>query len=333
MVPLRRCGSHALRLRLNLNSNLYSPYPLHIIDFKPIVSLYGDLNNDANYLKLVRDVIGLLQCSLVKWDDVSFDVEQFFDRIKYKSRSIHTVAIELLLEAGKQHRSKIVMDKSLDNIHDWEEIISIYPDLLFLNVVRDPRAQVSSMNKSIIYEFDAILNANMWKNAHEAVQKLIEIHPNKVLTITFEDFIENQKNVIEKVSHFFGMDFVPKMLDINLSDEAKRLALQSRLWESNSSAPIRSNIDKYKQTLTEDEIKQIEAITGELMDLYGYKRIYSKGSLPKITAEMVAQAKIRSDERRKEAWDELQLSNMQDYKRRQDRISYIERTRQSFSQA
>ncbi|MET5021331.1 sulfotransferase, partial [Burkholderia pseudomallei] len=26
MIPLRRCGCHALRLRLNLNSQCYSPY-------------------------------------------------------------------------------------------------------------------------------------------------------------------------------------------------------------------------------------------------------------------------------------------------------------------
>ncbi|MCI5207282.1 MAG: sulfotransferase, partial [Candidatus Electrothrix sp. ATG2] len=33
MIPLRRCGSHALRLRLNLSPEFYAPYPLHIVDF------------------------------------------------------------------------------------------------------------------------------------------------------------------------------------------------------------------------------------------------------------------------------------------------------------
>ena len=27
MTPIRRCGSHALRLRLNLSPDFYSPYP------------------------------------------------------------------------------------------------------------------------------------------------------------------------------------------------------------------------------------------------------------------------------------------------------------------
>ena len=37
MVPLRRCGSHALRLRLNVSPTFHSPYPLHIVDFMPLV--------------------------------------------------------------------------------------------------------------------------------------------------------------------------------------------------------------------------------------------------------------------------------------------------------
>jgi len=59
MIPLRRCGSHALRLRLNFNPQFYSPYPLHIVDFMPLLPLYGDLEDDHAYFRLVSDVVGL----------------------------------------------------------------------------------------------------------------------------------------------------------------------------------------------------------------------------------------------------------------------------------
>ena len=39
MIPLRRCGSHALRLRLNLSPQFYSPYPLHLVDMMPLLPL------------------------------------------------------------------------------------------------------------------------------------------------------------------------------------------------------------------------------------------------------------------------------------------------------
>ncbi|MES2935706.1 MAG: sulfotransferase, partial [Pseudomonadota bacterium] len=70
MIPLRRCGSHALRLRLNFNPQFCSPYPLHIVDFMPMVPLYGDLSDDAAYFRMIVDVVGLQAASMVKWPDV-----------------------------------------------------------------------------------------------------------------------------------------------------------------------------------------------------------------------------------------------------------------------
>src|ERR1700737_3593453 len=73
MIPLRRCGSHALRLRLNFNPQFYSPYPLHIVVFMPMVQLYGDLADDRAYFRLVTDVIGLQAAGMVKWPAIVFD--------------------------------------------------------------------------------------------------------------------------------------------------------------------------------------------------------------------------------------------------------------------
>lgn len=42
MIPIRRCGSHALRLRLNCSPDFYSPYPLHLVDFMPLLKFYGN---------------------------------------------------------------------------------------------------------------------------------------------------------------------------------------------------------------------------------------------------------------------------------------------------
>jgi len=43
MIPLKARGSHALRFTLNFSPDFYSPYPLHLVDFMPLLRLYGDL--------------------------------------------------------------------------------------------------------------------------------------------------------------------------------------------------------------------------------------------------------------------------------------------------
>jgi hypothetical protein len=106
MIPLRRCGSHALRLRLNNSPEFYSPYPLHIIDFMPLLPKYGDLQNDENYFRLLVDVIGLQSVSMVKWKDIVFDPAELFETLKNESRSVHRILWELLLRAGEQHQAR-----------------------------------------------------------------------------------------------------------------------------------------------------------------------------------------------------------------------------------
>src|SRR5262249_37205768 len=146
----------------------YSPYPLHIVDFMPLLPFYGDLADDRNYFRLIVDVIGLQTVSMVKWKDIVFDPVDIFEAISGQSRSVHRIVWEMLLRAGELHGARLVMDKSLDSVHYADELLKLFPNMLFLNVIRDPRAQVSSMNRAIIHDYDASLNVLTWVKAHKA---------------------------------------------------------------------------------------------------------------------------------------------------------------------
>ena len=93
--------------------------------------------------------------------------------------------------------------------------------MLFLNVVRDPRAQIASMNKAIIHDFDTLLNAQTWLEAHRAADAVIKQYPQRTLTIRYEDFLANEEGVLRKVCEFFGIEFLPEMLDVSHSQEAQ----------------------------------------------------------------------------------------------------------------
>ena len=326
MVPLRRCGSHALRLRLSASPDFYSPYPLHLVDFLPLVPLYGDLTDDATYFQLTLDLLGLQSSSLVKWDGLTFDPIRFFDEIKAQPRSPHTIAWTMLMTAARQRGARVVMDKSLDNVHAWPELLQLYPNMLFINLVRDPRAQVSSMNRAIIHEFDTLLNARILVDAFEAVQRLIAAHPDRVVTIRFEDFIADEGRVVRQLCDFLALRFLPEMLQIELSAEAARIARQSALWESNSSPPIKANVDKFRATLSPLEIEQIETLAGSVMATYGYETMTDARA--EITASTWTEARRRGEERKAKAWEDLRRTKPQDYMLRRYRSDFIEGRRQ-----
>jgi hypothetical protein len=230
MIPLRRCGSNALRLRLNFSPQFYSPQPLNIVDFIDYVPLYGDLANDNNYFQLVIDVIGLQTATMVKWANVALEPIKIFEAIAHRPRSIHSIVWEMLNQAGKQHHATVVMDKSLDSIHYADDLVQLFPEMRFIHVVRDPRAQVSSMNRAIIYDFDTLLNTQRWIEAHQAADKLIKTYPERVLIVRFEDFITDQRGVLQKICDFIGIEFLEDMLDISKSEEAVQLSKLSALF-------------------------------------------------------------------------------------------------------
>jgi Sulfotransferase family len=331
MIPLRRCGSHALRLRLNASPDFYSPYPLHVVDFMPLVPLYGDLADDKNYFQMVVDIVGLQTASMVKWPEAIFDPMKVFEAIQNEPRSVHRIVWELLFEAAGAHHPKVVMDKSLDSVHYAEELMSLFDDMLFLNVVRDPRAQVASMNKAIIHDFDSGLNAATWLESYSIARNLAERFPQRVLTIRYEDFLANQEVVLKKICAFFGIAFLPSMLDVSQSSEAKDISKMSALWESNLSAPIAANIDKFKKSLSMEEIEVIETITGRYMDFYGYERM-TPGQAKWSKSEQ-AEARKQSEEKKQKAWADLKEGNYKDYILRRFRIDYIQMVKDRLTKA
>ncbi|MBT9312674.1 sulfotransferase family protein [Leptothoe kymatousa] len=321
MIPIRRCGSHALRLRLNASPDFYSPYPMHIVDFMPLVPAYGDLSNDWNYFQMAVDLVGLQNSTMVKWDGVALDPVSIFNTIKDKPRSVHMVAWEMLFQAGEQNNAKLVMDKSLDNIHYASDLVSLFDDMLFLNVVRDPRAQICSINRAIIHDYDTLLNSLTWVKAHKAAKALADKFPDRVLTIRYEDFLTNQEAVLRKVCQFFKIDFLPTMLDISASPEAQSIAGRSALWENNCFAPIAANIDKFKKALSAEEIEIIETVTKDYMDLYGYSFMTSASA--NVNDDAIESAKERSALGKHKAWLDLELFDPQDYQLRQFRNDYL----------
>ncbi|NEO30259.1 MAG: sulfotransferase [Symploca sp. SIO3C6] len=321
MIPIRRCGSHALRLRLNFSPEFYSPYPLHIVDFMPLVELYGDLSNDQAYFQLVIDLIGLQNATMVKWDDVALDPVCVFEAIKDQPRSPHVIAWEMLFQAGQKHNVKVVMDKSLDNVHYAAELVSLFDDILFLNVVRDPRAQINSINRAIIHDFDTLLNTLTWVKAQDVAKALAEKYPEKVLTIRYEDFLANQAGILHKICDFFGIEFSESMLDVSSSQEANNISVLSALWQTNTSAPITAYIDKFKKSLGTEEIEIIETIASEYMHYYGYEKM-TKAAV-NITDEMIEGAKKRSELKKQQAWIDLKANDPRDYQLRKFRADYI----------
>lgn len=316
MVPLRRCGSNAIRLRMNLHPEFYSPYPLHLCDVKKTYQVEDDLE----YFQMVVDMVGLQRHSLVAWENVVLDPVDIFKTIRDKPRSIYQVYWEMLSRAGKQHHARVVMDKCQDSVCDFQELVQLFPHLLFLDVVRDPRAQVSSMNDAIIYDFDTQLNTTRWVQSRQWSEQIHQKHPDKILTIRYEDFILNQEDTLRTICRFMGLPFDPCVLEVQHSQEAHDMSLLSPLWETNYSHPIPHYMNKFQEKLTWAEIEHIESKTLEWMKKYHYTPMTPhQAPLP----YSIHTAQERSRQKEETWWAHLQKKYPYDFILRKSRSRFL----------
>jgi hypothetical protein len=150
-----------------------------------------------------------------------------------------------------------------------------------------------------------------------------------VLTIRFEDFLADQEAALRKICGFFGIDFLPAMLDVSHSQEARKISTRSTLWESNAAAPIAANVDKFKKFLTRDEIETIETLAGKHMDYYGYEKT-TEGAA-RITSQKIAAAKRHSEKKKALAWEALKAKDYRDYRLRLFRSDYLQMVQKRLS--
>jgi len=191
--------------------------------------------------------------------------------------------------------------------------------------VRDPRAQVVSMNRSIIYDFDISLNAARWADAQRAAERLAERYPTRVLTVRYEDFIADEAAIIARIADYLGLTFTPDMLAVSQSADAHKIAGMSDLWATNAKAPVAANVDKWRTQLSPADVEIIETLTGEYMDRYGYVR--ETAASAEVSEAQFADAERLSGDLCARAWSCLLENNSRDYLLRTLRANYLRMTR------
>jgi hypothetical protein len=161
-------------------------------------------------------------------------------------------------------------------------------------------------------------------------RSLVARYPERVLTIRYEDFLGDQEQTLRKVCQFFEIDYLPEMLDVTRSPEAKQISQMSALWASNCFAPISANVDKFKQQLTLEEIAIIETLALEYMNLYGYELMTDANVT--IAESTFSKARERSETVKKTAWRDLEQNNYRDFILRRVRADYLARVRHRLEQ-
>ncbi len=280
MIGTQRSGSNLLRLMINQLPEIAAPHPPHILQrMMPLVPGYGDLTVDENFFQLVEDVCRLVELNPVPWEGVTLDRRDVARRCRERSlAAVHGAVYDTCADAKG---AKTWCCKSLANINYTAQIEAYFKEPRYIYLYRDGRDVAVSFHKAVVGEKHFYHIAKDWAATQELALRLRrEIPPSRFLSVAYERLIEDPEKAARGICGFLGLAYRESMLDYHNTEEAKRAASSSDLWQNVTNPVMTSNSRKYLSAMTGEDIRIFESVAGPQLDALGYERASAKTGEP-----------------------------------------------------
>ena len=227
--------------------------------------------------KEIADIIGYIRKDekLNNW--YNFDIEQIIKKIE----CTRSLTVQKLLDLVF-YEYAIAIDSGTTYLGNKKGIYAagggpyikaLFPDSLFIFIIRDPRDVVRSTKKAWgrTYKDAAVLF-----NAHlHHIDVMCRKFPNNCLVIKYEDIITEPKKTSMDICDFLKVEFDDKMLQFYKGNEKGQRLVQTKLAKhTNTFSTFNRDLIgqwRIKKDLTSEEIHGIENICRAHMLKYGYE--------------------------------------------------------------
>ena len=271
MIGTQRSGSNLLRVMINQSPELIAPHPPHILErLAPLLSAYGDLSNDQNFLALIDDVILLIETNPVSWQMEKIDRQELLNACRERSLVAICFQVHDLLARSNDARDWVC--KSLANVHYADEIHGYGGKRAkFIHLHRDGRDVAVSFRKAIVGEKSAYHIAKQWSEEQaKALSLQAGLPKDQFISVRYSDLVRTPREELLKLCDFMEIAFQDQMLEFHTSQEAKNTSQAGQMW-SNVQKPIMSeNVSKFLKELSLLDVSVFEAVAGEALTALGY---------------------------------------------------------------
>jgi hypothetical protein len=256
---------------LNQIEEVAAPHPPHILlNFFPLLPLYGDLDNDANFPKLAEDI-----CDFVKANPVSWEVDDLHGSAlaarcgQHSLIDLYSAIYEIYAE---RHNATIWCNKSMVNLYYIPQIESKGLKPIYIHLVRDGRDVAVSFRKAIVGEKHIYHLAKQWKQDQETAEKYAkEYAPDRYVVVYYEDLIHDAEGTMKKLLEKLNLNFNKEVLDFYRTEEAKNTAEAGKMWNNVVKPVMTQNSNKFLSQLSPADILLFESIAGDTLTHFGYK--------------------------------------------------------------
>jgi len=151
-----------------------------------------------------------------------------------------------------------------------------YPEARFINVIRDPRAVVSSLIRSNVHHSNVYFAARRWLRDVQAGLALQEDYPGDAISIQYETLVKSPEDTLRQVCAFLKIDFEPGLLTYHKKGTAEYGEYYAQIHAKLNEAPDPTRIEAWRKHLLPRQVALIESVCGETMRSLGYAAEYGE---------------------------------------------------------
>ncbi len=284
MVGEQRSGSNLLRIMLGQADEIAAPHPPHILQrMMPLLPLYGDLENKDTFALLVDDVCRLIENNPVEWENITtFDRDDVMSRCTAPSLvAAFGAVMDIYAEANGKSKW---LCKSMTYIKYADAFNAYFDNPKYIYLYRDARDVTLSFTKAVVGDKHPYMIAQKWAELQRLCIAEQGRSPEQVFAVCYEELTADPESVLRRLYQFLGIVYKDAMLNGHMSSEANRTADSSSLWGNLTKPVIRDNSQKFLKGLSEEEIRIVESVVGDCLDVLGYSRVHvARGCEPQFS--------------------------------------------------
>lgn len=308
MIGTQRSGSNLLRLMVNQAPSIAAPHPPHVLErFVPLLPAYGNLSEEASFVRLVDDVVRLVEVNPVSWG-VEFDRADI--RRRCRDNSLVAVFGSVMDRMAEAYGKPDWMCKSLANVHFLPEIERYFRDdnVRYLYLYRDGRDVCLSFLKAVVGEKTAYHVARQWHTEQQlALECGRRVPASQFLALSYEELTSNPESTLRLLCRWLGIEFNSAMLDFHESEEASKTAASGKMWENVKKPVMSTNTKKWLTGLSTEQIIDFESVAGESLVQLGYELELVGKSQSARVYDAEAKAALDAENRKRKASVKEQL--------------------------
>lgn len=208
-----------------------------------------------------------------RWLDQRISTEQFRDEITRRSQVWLRDIVNAVYRGETERTGKPRWgDKTPYYIEIVPELLQLYPNARFVNLIRDGRDVAISYKAAGFRERWYEGETYDWTRAVRLAESYRALPiGSRILDVRYEDLVANLSETVHKVCLFLGEVFEPDMLDwkarIDASLPKRELWMQGSLRRD----PRSNDIARWKRELNILEILALEAFLGDCLARLGYE--------------------------------------------------------------